>query len=96
MTVEGGRSKRRPGLFLDMNSSHTVIVEVEESCHDLYDPTPAKRTAWGEFGTMWTIVQLYLFGSIRQIQRQRCATPFHHHGMGTVLMVKPATVSKKM
>ncbi len=36
--IEGGYSRRRPDLFLDMGS-HIVIVEVDENKHDEYDCT---------------------------------------------------------
>ncbi len=36
--IEGGCSRRRPDLFLDMGS-HIVIVEVDENKHDEYDCT---------------------------------------------------------
>ncbi len=36
--VEGGCSKRRSDLHLDMGS-RIVIVEVDENSHDVYDPT---------------------------------------------------------
>jgi len=35
-TVQGGCSKRRPDLLLDMGS-HIVIIEVDENKHDSYD-----------------------------------------------------------
>ncbi len=40
--IEGGRSKRRPDLVLDMDS-HIVIVEVDENKHDTYDRTCENR-----------------------------------------------------
>ncbi len=40
--IEGGCSRRRPDLFLNM-SSHTVIVEVHENKHDTNDYTCENR-----------------------------------------------------
>ncbi len=40
--IEGGCSRRRPDLFLDMGS-HIVIVEVDENKHDTYDRTCENR-----------------------------------------------------
>ncbi len=40
--VEGGYSRRRPDLFLDMGS-HVVIVEADENKHDTYDRTCENR-----------------------------------------------------
>ncbi len=40
--IEGGCSRRRPELFLDM-CSHIVIVEVDENKHDEYDCTCENR-----------------------------------------------------
>ncbi len=40
--IEGGCSRRRPDLFLDMGR-HVVIVEVDENKHDEYDCTCENR-----------------------------------------------------
>ncbi len=40
--IEGGCSRRRPDLLLDMGS-HVVIVEVDENKHDEYDCTCENR-----------------------------------------------------
>ncbi len=40
--IEGGCSRRRPDLFLDMGS-HIVIMEVDENKHDTYDRTCENR-----------------------------------------------------
>ncbi len=40
--VEGGYSRRRPDLLLDMGS-HVVIVEVDENQHNTYDCTCEHR-----------------------------------------------------
>ncbi len=40
--IEGGCSRARPDLFLDMGS-HVVIVEVVENKHDEYDCTCENR-----------------------------------------------------
>ncbi len=48
--VEGGCSRRRPDLFLDMGS-HIVIIEVDENSHDGYDPTCEEKRLgeiWGD------------------------------------------------
>ncbi len=47
-TVEGGCSKRRPDLLLDMGS-HIVIVEVDENSHDVYDLTCEEKC----MGEIW-------------------------------------------
>ncbi len=49
-TVEGGCSKRRPDLPLDMGS-RIVIVEVDEHSHVAYNPTCEEkhlREIWGD------------------------------------------------
>ncbi len=40
--IDGGCSRRRPDLFLDMGS-HVVIVELDENKHDEYDRTCENR-----------------------------------------------------
>ncbi len=40
--IEGGCSRRRPDLFLDMGS-HIAIVEVDENKHDTYNRTCENR-----------------------------------------------------
>ncbi len=51
MTIEGGCSKRRPDLLLDMGS-HILIVEVDENSHDMYDPTCDEK----RMGEIWNDV----------------------------------------
>ncbi len=46
--VEGGCSKRRSGLLLEMRS-HIVIGEVDENSHDVYDPTCEEK----HMGEIW-------------------------------------------
>ncbi len=51
-TVEGGCSKRRLDLLLDMGS-HIVIIEVDENSHDMYDPTCEEKRMeeiWNDVG----------------------------------------------
>ncbi len=50
-TVEGGCFKRRPDLLLKLGS-HTVIVEVGENSHDVYDPTCEEK----RMGEIWNDV----------------------------------------
>ncbi len=49
--VEGGCSKRRPDLLLDMGS-HIVIVEVDKNSHDMHDPTCEEK----RMGEIWNDV----------------------------------------
>ncbi len=52
-TVDGGCSKKKPDLFLDMGS-HIVIVEVDENNHVGYDPTCKEK----RLGLIWEDVFL--------------------------------------
>ncbi len=50
-TIDGGCSKRRPDLLLDMGS-HILIVDVDKNSHDVYDPICEEQ----RMGEIWNDV----------------------------------------
>ncbi len=74
-SVENGCSRRRPDLFLGMRN-HIVIVEVDEHSHVGYDPTCEEK----RLEEIFTIIKLYLFGSIPMNTGMKKETTFRHRG----------------